>query len=187
MTKRGTPNLAGRTVTLEPGARQGRLTVLAEEQAILPDGATERVLRCRCECGTEFVPRLAEFLGHHIRSCGCLHKEAVAAQMRFRNTVLAGIPMAERKAWWARHRCSIIKEPERAAAMLEQAKQRERLARCLPSPEQAARLALRRRQQRAEARRESGQLTPGRQARWERTEALGDLNDSAKAGLGLQS
>ena len=184
MTAKGTPNLKLRTRAVAPETRQGRLTVLAEVPAIQPDGTTARALRCHCECGTEFVTSFVSFVHRNARSCGCLHKEAVAAQMRFRNAVLAGIPGAQRKEWWAANRCSVIKEPERAAAMLEQAKQRDRLSHGLLSQERAAELALRKRQQRAAARVESGELTPGRWARWERTEALGaaPLNDSAKAG-----
>lgn len=174
MTAKGTPNYRLRTVTVEPGTIRGRLTVIGEERITLPDGRTTRGLLCECTpalggCGRQLVVELMAFRHRgNTRSCGCLHKQVVADQARFMNAVLTGIPTAERKAFWAANRTSIAKDPDRAAQLLADAAQREHIG-FVQSPEYAAALTVRRRAQRATARREAGTLPPLANARWERT------------------
>lgn len=54
------------------GARFGRLTVLGEA----PRLGRFLAVRCRCDCGTEFVTRLSRVLAGQTTSCGCKWTEA---------------------------------------------------------------------------------------------------------------
>lgn len=85
---------------IEPGARFGRLTVLAYCQP-QPDPKHPRY-RCRCDCGTEKT-----FDGGNIErgvstSCGCLRVE----QLRARSITHGGSNTAEYRIWFdMKERC----------------------------------------------------------------------------------
>jgi hypothetical protein len=56
----------------DPGSRFGRIVVV--EQA--PNLGAFLAVRCRCDCGTEFVTRLSRVLRGDTTSCGCKHTDA---------------------------------------------------------------------------------------------------------------
>lgn len=58
------------------GQRFGRLTLLG--QAAAEDGT----IRCRCDCGRETVVEYAKLLSGQIKSCGCIPKERMLANLR---------------------------------------------------------------------------------------------------------
>jgi len=60
-------------ITLEPGARSGRLTFLRE----LPKSDNKRWIEVRCDCGNVRTIFFYSFNLGHSRSCGCLRLETV--------------------------------------------------------------------------------------------------------------
>ena len=68
--------------TVRPGQKFGRLTV------IIPQGKTRsgktakliplRTALCKCKCGKWVAPGIARLINGHIKSCGCLKREALS-------------------------------------------------------------------------------------------------------------
>lgn len=54
----------------ESGKKYGRLTIL---EVISVDGPT--TVRCKCDCGNEYIGRQSDIIIGHTKSCGCLQKE----------------------------------------------------------------------------------------------------------------
>lgn len=52
------------------GEKYGKLTIL---ETISTDGTTK--VRCKCECGNEYVGRQSDIVTGHTKSCGCLQSE----------------------------------------------------------------------------------------------------------------
>ena len=52
------------------GQKYGKLTILA---VISTDGPTK--VKCKCDCGNEYVGYQADIVSGHTKSCGCLQKE----------------------------------------------------------------------------------------------------------------
>lgn len=68
----------GRPITPIPeGTRRGRLTVAEPRRP--GDG---KLVKVRCDCGTVKRVNASHFLHQTIRSCGCLHREQAAVNMR---------------------------------------------------------------------------------------------------------
>src|SRR6516162_10009574 len=55
---------------INPGAKYGRLTVIAEVQKLGADGRRYRAARCRCDCGNQITPRLSSLICGDARACG---------------------------------------------------------------------------------------------------------------------
>lgn len=68
-----------RRIDFVPGqTRWGRLLFLGDDQPyVSPAGARCRMLRCRCDCGTETSARLASLQRGATVSCGCYFAEVV--------------------------------------------------------------------------------------------------------------
>lgn len=64
---------------LEVGAKYGRFTIIGFSR-IGPDGASWH--KCLCECGTERIVRTASLVSGSSKSCGCLHREVSAENLR---------------------------------------------------------------------------------------------------------
>src|SRR5262249_41822344 len=82
---------------LEIGKRFERLLIIgACEPTRRADGRyNSRLFRCRCDCGTACFQPLSQLRGSHIRSCGCLQREAT----RQRSTRHGMYRTPEYKAW----------------------------------------------------------------------------------------
>lgn len=61
---------------LKPGDEYGRLTV------VNADDYTR--VECKCTCGNTTFPTASALYGNNTRSCGCLHREAIAALGKMR-------------------------------------------------------------------------------------------------------
>jgi len=81
------------------GEKFGRLLILYDEKDIIKDGIKIRVVKVRCECGTEYSPRLHSLTNGSIKSCGCLHKEAASKTCIDRNTTHKDSKSKEHNAW----------------------------------------------------------------------------------------
>ncbi len=68
---------ARQTITVNPGDRFGRLTVLAEEYRPRQSNPAHRRrgARCRCDCGTVKWVRIVELASGHAVSCGCWRQD----------------------------------------------------------------------------------------------------------------
>lgn len=62
----------------EVGARYGRLVVLGDAGR----GGAKRLVRVKCDCGTEKVVQLGNLRTGNTTSCGCLHRERLAERGR---------------------------------------------------------------------------------------------------------
>lgn len=60
------------------GERFGRLTVV--KRMISEDGT--ECCRCQCDCGKETVVRYSNLVSGHTKSCGCIQKERILANLR---------------------------------------------------------------------------------------------------------
>lgn len=68
-------------ITITPGERFGRFTVLAEaEHHVSPNGQRLRRLHVRCDCGTEVEVMLGSLRSGKSVSCGCAKREISAAR-----------------------------------------------------------------------------------------------------------
>lgn len=72
-------NGLGRQTILEPGTRFGRLTVIRMD-GTAKDGATMCV--CMCDCGKEKRTRTRTLTVGRCNSCGCLHRDVSAENLR---------------------------------------------------------------------------------------------------------
>lgn len=69
------------SIVIEPGARFGRLVVLAEaERRLSPNGQPLRRVHVECDCGQRFDTNLGSLRSGKTRSCGCLKVEASRAR-----------------------------------------------------------------------------------------------------------
>ncbi|WP_157870168.1 hypothetical protein [Streptomyces ossamyceticus] len=75
-----------RLFVAEPGMRFVRLTVLQEERKRMPNGAYVWVAHCQCDCGQETTATVNNLKNGQVQSCGCLHRERVAATNALRAT-----------------------------------------------------------------------------------------------------
>jgi hypothetical protein len=74
------------------GSVYARLTVIERAGSLVgPSGSRVALWRCRCECGTETVVATARLRNGQTRSCGCLSREATAANGRA-NAAIPGEP-----------------------------------------------------------------------------------------------
>lgn len=64
---------------LKIGAKYGRLAITGFSH-VGPDGATWH--NCQCECGTARTVRTASLVSGSTKSCGCLHREVAAENLR---------------------------------------------------------------------------------------------------------
>lgn len=63
---------------ISAGARFGRFTVL-EEVGMVDNHLN---VKCRCDCGREWIGRLANLTNGHIKSCGCVNREKLTERNR---------------------------------------------------------------------------------------------------------
>lgn len=85
-------------ITIGPGERYGRWTVLA---AAGSSKNGRRLFRCRCECGTEHAAQ-ADHLKHgRSRSCGCLSREVTGKRATTHGHTVGRRPIVEYTAWCA--------------------------------------------------------------------------------------
>jgi len=88
---------------LHPEGRSfGRLTCLHRvdpPESVANDG--HRYYLCQCSCGNEVVVRLASLLSGATQSCGCLHSELSAEQMRLQNNTTHGMSYTREYHSWA--------------------------------------------------------------------------------------
>jgi hypothetical protein len=82
-----------RAIEITPGDTFGRLTILGE--AGRAPGERERLVSCRCICGTVITVRLPNLRSGHTRSCGC-HRDDVA---RVRSTKHGNSQSREYTRW----------------------------------------------------------------------------------------
>ena len=88
----------------------GRLAVI--EEVIALRTAKHRFMRCRCACGTYRIVLLNNLRRGHTRSCGCLHREVVAARRLAHGHTRQGRRSAEYAAWRGiKTRCFNRNEP----------------------------------------------------------------------------
>lgn len=64
--------------TIPVGAQYNRLVVVGEA----PRYRTNMMVEAECACGVKIVVRFESLRSGHTRSCGCLHRELSAAQVR---------------------------------------------------------------------------------------------------------
>ena len=63
----------GRKIEVKSGDKYGRLTILEEVQPhTYPNGYKERMVKCRCDCGSPTIVRLKDLRSGKTQSCGCL-------------------------------------------------------------------------------------------------------------------
>lgn len=73
-------------ISVEPGERFGRLTVLTETDCSFPNGRMKRYFKLRCDCGSEATVPLRDLRYGGSRSCGCLKIEVCIQNGRERKT-----------------------------------------------------------------------------------------------------
>lgn len=62
-------------IEINEGQRFGKLSVVKElEKIILPSNQVNRVVLCKCDCGTEKSVRLLHLVRGRVSSCGCITK-----------------------------------------------------------------------------------------------------------------
>jgi hypothetical protein len=85
-------------IALLPGARFGRLTVLAAA----PSGPNGRRWVCRCDCRSKTVVDAYKLKIGHTQSCGCLHRQPadLTGQQFGRLTVLRLSPRSGQRPHW---------------------------------------------------------------------------------------
>lgn len=66
-------------LTIHPGERYGRLTIIAIDVGRTP---TQRLHRCRCDCGNELNVRQGALRTGNTKSCGCLNAEQLRTTKR---------------------------------------------------------------------------------------------------------
>lgn len=81
------------------GNKYGRLTILNDEHDIVVNGLNVRIVKCKCDCGTVYTPRLHSLTNGSILSCGCLHKEKAKQTCIERNTTHSDSDSKEYNAW----------------------------------------------------------------------------------------
>lgn len=71
--------LKNRTVSLNPGEKFGRLTVIREVEGIIfgknKKQRVQRQFECRCDCGNITVVQIRNLRGGKTKSCGCYSKD----------------------------------------------------------------------------------------------------------------
>jgi hypothetical protein len=90
------------------GDRFGRLVVIRELASVKsPNGTVNRMVECRCDCGTVGNFRLPSLRNGKTKSCGCLAIEV----RRDRATVHGGTGTAEHKVWLGmKRRCADLSD-----------------------------------------------------------------------------
>lgn len=69
----------GKKLEVPVGTKFARLTVVAElERYRQPNGKTNRIFQCVCECGNEVITKLKSLRHGESSSCGCYQKEAAS-------------------------------------------------------------------------------------------------------------
>ena len=90
------------------GRRFGRITVVAPAPSrSQPNGTINAYWQCRCDCGTEWEVRAAHVKRPGEISCGCLHREKLAARSRKHGFAIHGKTRPRLYRIWAamRKRC----------------------------------------------------------------------------------
>jgi hypothetical protein len=77
------------------GHRYGRMVILADA----PKRGANRMVLCRCDCGTEKVANLNGLRTGLVESCGCFHRERLKAQSLVHGDMRGRKPTAEYRAW----------------------------------------------------------------------------------------
>lgn len=86
------------------GQRFARLLVL---DAVIADGVRVLHCRCRCDCGIETTVSTRKLVQGSTRSCGCLKREKLVANVVTHGETRNGKRTAEYVTWFSmRHRCS---------------------------------------------------------------------------------
>lgn len=81
------------------GEKFGRLLILHDQEDIVKDGLKIRVVKVRCDCGTEYSSRLSALTNGSVKSCGCLQKEIASKTCIDRNTTHNDSKSKEYAAW----------------------------------------------------------------------------------------
>ncbi|CAB4196645.1 hypothetical protein UFOVP1290_165 [uncultured Caudovirales phage] len=69
-----------RKITILPGVKFGRLTVINDDVGRTPSG--KRLSLFSCECGSQFIKSIADVKSGHTSSCGCYQKEISAKRAK---------------------------------------------------------------------------------------------------------
>jgi hypothetical protein len=64
--------------SLKGGEKFGRLTVLEYSHTVIRDAThSERLMKCKCDCGKIYTVRTSSLKSGNCKSCGCLQKENI--------------------------------------------------------------------------------------------------------------